>query len=728
MAPNAMANPYAAWPQHQMMYGYPQHPSFYRAAAASMLAAQQRIAPPPPPPAAPARSKSSAPSASTPATSDAPTPELSAATPYTASSQETTSTIRSSSVEPTRKTVPKPFTQQPLTRAPPKPKKAAPKISRSASATPADIFVSLATRLNSVDGGTEPPAPDTEEGQLLDCMVAWLKTAAGARIAAEIGMGAVTPAASQSTDGSTPAEAIEIPASPPHAKPSSSQPLDSSSSHAAISQRYPGLQSKSQPAASTSGSSQIKSGRVVLGNKPNTIPTKPRVVSGGKPVGKPMNRSASGPHGTRKRALDDEEYGPNKKRQKTGRSLSGVSILPASQPTPGTAMPSTAVETVRGKGVLEFPKGSDILGFKFAPKRAYNTNLGNSPEEESLSKKHPPEPETPRPKRKANDHSTTGFELTSPFVGGEADGGDDSLFSEAGTPAIMRNISPFRPMGRRKDADERMTDGIRPSSPCERRATGLPVDQSPIRMLGQNSYQTPSPPGTRTPQPRWAADLPPSSPPPPSSPVATDSSLTPADAAEDENERGSHEEERQTRQREDGPSVNESPSKYFARYFEFDAKSDGGDLTASLLAETATEPGTGTVTPSELESEAGYGVGFNFNLDDFNLENGGGSSNNLNFGSSSDFDLEDFGWSDGAAGNNQGDSSDGEQDVAGASSDLDFDVGELWSWMQQGGASQLVANGHGAEPASAQSAGASSDGSVLEEGDSLRSLLGGCVV
>lgn len=719
------------------MYGYPQHPSFYRAAAASMLAAQQRI-PPPPPPAAPVRAKSSTASASTPASSDAPTPELSAATPYTASSQETISTVRSSSVEPTRKTIPKPFTQQPLTRGPPKPKKP-PKPSRSTSATPADIFVSLATRLNSVDGGTEPPAPDTEEGQLLDCMVAWLKTAAGARLASEIGMGAVTPAASQSTEGSTPAEAIEIPTSPPPAKASSSQPPATASSPATISQRYPGLQSKSQPAASTSSSSQIKSGRVVLGNKPNALPIKPRVASGGKPGGKSMNRSVSGSHGTRKRALDDEDYGPNKKRQKTGRSVSGASTGSSSQPILGGAKSSSTVETVRGKGVLEFPKTSDILGIKFAPQRAYNTNLDNSPEDEStVRKKHPPEPETPRPRTNANNRSSTGFELTSPFVGGEADGADDSLFSEAGTPAVMRNLSPFRPMGRRRDADDRMSDGITPSSPCERRVTTggairIPAPQSPIRMLGQGSNRSPSSSEPRTPRPRWAADLPPSSPPPPSSPVATDSSLTPVDPDDGDNEAESHEEDKRLQEREEGPSVNESPSKFFARYFSFDRKTDDEDLATSLL-ETATEPGTGTVTPSEVESEAGYGMGFNFNLDDLNIENLEGSSRIVSFGSSSEFSLDDFGWSEGAAGNTQGDSSDGEQDAAGASSDLDFDVNELWSWMQQNGASQLAANAVNAVNAAskstpaAQSGTDSSEGSALKEGDSLRSLLGGCVV
>jgi hypothetical protein len=605
---------------------------------------------------------------------------------------------------------------------------------RASQATPADIFVSLATRLNSVDGGSEPPAPDTEEGQLLDCMVAWLKTAAGARIAAEIGMGAPTPAASSvGTDGSTPAEAIEIPASPPPAKTSSSQ----TSQHATSSRRLSNSQPKAQPVASMSTSSQIKPGRVVLGNKPNVVPKPNRTVSGGKPVGKSMNRSVSGAHGTRKRAMDDEEYGPNKKRQKTTRSVSTVSTGLTALPSSGPAKPGAGAEIAKGKGLFDFPKSSDILGIKFAPKRAYSTNLDSSPPEESTVTKRQPEPETPRPRKSANGvhRGSASFDLTSPFVGGEGAGADDSLFSEAGTPAVLRNFTPFKPMGGRRDDEERMTDGMRPSSPCERRtiiggsAVRMPP-QSPIRMLGRTSTKTPSPrSATRTPQPRWATDLPPSSPPPPSSPVATDyTSSTPADADEEENQPEPHEEDRAAGQQEGGsPSVNESPSKFFARYFDFDAKSDGDDLTASLLSEPATEPGTGTVTPSE--SEAGYGMGFNFNLDDLNLENVAGSSN-PEFGSSSSFTFEDFGWSDGTVGNGQGDSSDGEFDAGGTSSDLDFDVGELWSWMQQSdGRSNVVGHDATTEPnSSTPLSGEASDGAVVEEEDSLRSLLGGCVV
>lgn len=598
-------------------------------------------------------------------------------------------------------------------------------------ATPADIFVSLATRLNSVDGGSEPPAPDTEEGQLLDCMVAWLKTAAGARIAAEIGMSAPTPAASSiGTDGSTPAEAIEIPASPPPTRSLSSQ----APQHATSSRRLSCSQPKTQPVASTSTSSQTKAGRVVLGNKPNAMPKPTRVVSGGKPVGKSMNRSVSGAHGTRKRAIDDEEYGPSKKRQKTIRSASIAPAMSNAQPSSGLAK---TAEVAKGKGLFDFPKSSDILGIKFAPKRAYSTNLDSSSLKEHTVTRKQPEPETPRPRENDNGRhrGSTNFDLTSPFVGGEG-GADDSLFSEAGTPAVLRTFSPFKPMGRRGDGEERMTDGMRPSSPCERRATiggsaARMPPQSPIRMLGRSSAKTPSPnSATRTPQPRWAADLPPSSPPPPSSPVATDcTSSTPADPDEDETDVSPHGDDKPARQPEDEPNVNESPSKVFARYFDFDNRSDAGDLAASLLSETATEPGTGTVTPSDMESEAGYEMGFNFNLDDLNLENA--DSSNPEYGSSSSFTFEEFGWSDGTVGNGRGDSSDGELDAGGASSDLDFDVGELWRWMQQRSDGRSNAAGQVITPEATSSAPQSadaSDGAAAEGEDSLRSLLGGCVV
>jgi len=730
MTPGAMAHPYAAWPQHQMMYGYPQHPSFYRAATASMLAAQQRAPPLP----VFTRSKSTAVSASTPASSDAPTPELSAGTSQGEPSQEANGTARSSSVEPSRKVLTKPFTQQPLVRAPP-PKAKVP--SKPTPATPADIFLSLATRLNSVDGGSEPPAPDTEEGQLLDCMVAWLKTAAGARIAAEIGMGAPTPAASSAgTDGSTPAEAIEVPASPPSAEASSSQTSNSSSQHV-NSHRLSSSQPKPQPAVSTTAPSQTKSGRVILGNKSNAMPKQNKVPNGGKPVGKSMTRSLSGPNGTKKRVIDDEEYGPSKKRQKTTRSVSGTFTASISQPQPqtNTPKPGTTVETAKGKGLFDFPKSSDILGIKFAPKRAYSANLdGNSTEEFVVTKKQPGL-ETPRPRRNVDGahRGLASFDPTSPFVGIQ-DGGaaDDSLFSEAGTPAIQRNFSTYK-IGK-SGGEERMTDGMRPSSPCERRATigGSIVrmpPQSPIYMLGQGASKTLSPPSTRTPQPRWAVDLPPSSPPPPSSPVATDYTSTPVDPGEDEHELKQHEETGQPQVPENVPSVNESPSKFFARYFDFEDQSEGDDLAAALLSETATEPGTGTVTPSELGSEACYGSGFDFNLGELHLENNPGGSN-LDFGSSSSFTLEGFGWSDGTVGTSQGDSSDGEFEAGGASSDLDFDVGELWSWMQR---SDARSNATGQDttvglPSSTSQPGQVPNNSMSEEGDPLRVLLGGCVV
>jgi hypothetical protein len=130
-----------------------------------------------------------------------------------------------------------------------------------------------------------------------------------------------------------------------------------------------------------------------------------------------------------------------------------------------------------------------------------------------------------------------------------------------------------------------------------------------------------------------------------------------------------------------------------------------------------------------MESEAGYEMGFNFNLDDLNLENA--DSSNPEYGSSSSFTFEEFGWSDGTVGNGRGDSSDGELDAGGASSDLDFDVGELWRWMQQRSDGRSNAAGQVITPEATSSAPQSadaSDGAAAEGEDSLRSLLGGCVV
>lgn len=732
MAPNPMS--FAGWGHHPMMYGYGQHPAFYRP--------QPPVPPPPTRSSQPSkRSKSVNPgSAPTPVSIEAISPAFSAATPAEVASEGNRS-MRGESVEPKptqtkKKKGQHPFTQQPLKRAPPKEEKGK-EVAPIGSAF--DILTSLATRLNSVDGSAEPPPPDTEEGQLLDCMIAWLKTAAGARMSEAIGLAAATPAASsQSADGLTPAGAIEIPGSPvPPTEAASSQSmsssqlssLQSSSQQSSLepSSQQLSLQSSSQQSTSQHASSsqpkpqliassntlQSKPGRIVLGNRANVGNKQPakRVVSDGKGSSKSVSRSTSGPqpstsNGGKKRSIDESEHGvPNKaKRQKTGRSVSNSSVDVDDNNT--TSSSSLKVpETVRGKGTLEFPSTSEILGIKFAPRRAYSANLGASGSSTAaVPKKTAPEPETPKQQRRQAGTSQIfgGIAPTSPFISG--DGADESLFSEAGSPVKNRTYSPFKPMGRRaSDADQRAADAVRPSSPCERRAKSGGAKnkepKTPVRMLGRGVTRSPSPPDARTPQPQWAVDLPPSSPPPPSSPVDS----TPTELEDEEDSA-----ETQQPQREN-VDINESPSKIFARYFDLGPQ-DEGDLAASLLA------GTSSSFPSS-DNE----LGSDFTL---GLEDSGGLTR---FDSSTSFQYNEYNWSESALMSSLGERSEGELDRNldgnGAASDIDFDVGDLLGWI-----TQAPSDGSVFDASNLETTNPASEGTTDADQDPLRVLLGGCVV
>ncbi|PVF93547.1 hypothetical protein CPB86DRAFT_767584 [Serendipita vermifera] len=693
--PPAMAAQFAGW-QHPMMFGFPQHPGFFRPIPAF---------PQPPKAQNPRRTKSSnqaaataaaaavpgtSATASTPASVDATSPD--ASTPAPEPSQKSTELVRSSSIEPKpapptttnhsrKKKGGNPFTQQPLARSSSPPTTEL-KVAKDVKATSAiDVFASLASRLNSIDGGVEPPPSNTAEGQLLDCMVAWLKTAAGSRLSEAIGI--------------TPAEIIEVPNSPATSLDTLLAPPEPTSSQ---------LQSSSQPMPSSSQSSA------------NVAPPKPanRSLSGGKGTSKPMNRSLSGPNAARKRALDDEEYGPNKtKRLKTGRTVSGSSQPSAPISFSQPLAPPDSPVNVKGKGIIALPSSSEILGIRFAPKRAYTLDLNQPTDEGTVKKKAVPEPETPRPRKKATnlDPSSDNLAPTSPFISrGDM---DDSLFSEAGTPAVTRMFSPFKPLSRRPGSDDPVIDVARPSSPCERRVStgtvkGVNAEpKAPVRMLGGRLASS-SPPDVRTPQPRWNVDLPPSSPPPPSSPIVTDgTSSTPADPEEDAEGTDKTLTQLQAPSR-DFLAVNESPSKVFARYFGQDSRSDTEDLTDALVSGPPS-----TYAPSTPTSEADdhFGLGA------------------LDFGSSSSFSLEDLGWPENEifnAGSEIDADGEGLSEVE-PPSDLDFDVGELLSWMQNNTGIPSTQDSNSSTASSNPNRPPPTTAS-LQEQDPLRELLGGCVV
>ncbi|KAG8829247.1 hypothetical protein FRC17_006900 [Serendipita sp. 399] len=742
MAPPVANPPYGGWPPHPMMYGYPPPPfgSFMK---------QPPLPPPFPgssltrPPGN--RSKSVNPqSAPTPSSTDAPTPSVSGTTPAADASQDPTYQ-RASSTGPPKTNVPRtrreaaPPTKTAFTRAPVGPKGKERASSSSRDGTPAlDVFTSLAIRLNSVDGGDEPPPPDTAEGQLLDCMVAWLKSASGSRYPGMPIPTGTLPPPPKPMDGRTSATAIAIPKSPSTStsQPSSSQSTSQTGTSRASSQQAPSL-SQSQTSESASTTIPPKASRIVLGNKGNASTTKfVANVSVPKTGSKGLSRSVSASHASKKRSLDDEDYGITKsKRLKTGRVHSGgaVNIVQSSASTT-TAKPIAVPDPSDIRGPIQFPSSSDILGIKFAPKKAYTTNLDKPPSDEPIiAKKGAPDPETPRPKRRISNTSQEyhKFALTSPFVGGNV--GDESLFSEAGTPAVARMFSPFKPLGRKSAGrDDVVLHVPEPSSPCERRGTiGSSKGKSrqsdrAATASGDQLARTSSPSVFRTPKPDWAIDLPPSSPPPPSSPNITEStSSTPADADDEEEERTiSH------IQQQPEPlttNVEESPSKFFARYLGIGSNFEGGDFTAALFRSPARARAT---TPSEATSDGGYGGTFNFS----DLQSVGSE---LDFDSSSSFTLDELGWTDGALLSGPGESSEGEFDDAtttGAASDLDFDVGDLLSWVQSSSTANgedPTPKGNSVDPLLTQGQGGGtgdSDGANSSGQDPLRELLTGCVV
>jgi hypothetical protein len=173
--------------------------------------------------------------------------------------------------------------------------------------------------------------------------------------------------------------------------------------------------------------------------------------------------------------------------------------------------------------------------------------------------------------------------------------------------------------------------------------------------------------------------------------------------------------------------VNESPSKVFARYFGQDSQLDAEDLADTLVSGPPSTFAPSTPT-SEAGTESHFGMGFDFHFDGLN-----GSSDlrdgSLAFGSSSSFSLEDLGWPDNEifnAGSEIDTDGEGLNEVE-PSSDLDFDVGELLSWMQNNSA---IHSSQDDNPTTSSSNpnGPSSTSSIPEQDDPLRALLGGCVV
>jgi hypothetical protein len=163
----------------------------------------------------------------------------------------------------------------------------------------------------------------------------------------------------------------------------------------------------------------------------------------------------------------------------------------------------------------------------------------------------------------------------------------------------------------------------------------------------------------------------------------------------------------------EGPTTEESPSKAFSRMFNI-ASNVNNDLTSALLS-----------GPSSDSKEFDFGFDFGF----ANIE---GSSNLAGRSSSSSSVFDDFGWSDGLSdnflggeGKITGNSSEAEFDVENEnaeSTDLDFNIGELLSWMQRDGDDNSQ---NDTQPGETNEQ--STDSATTEE-DPLRTLLSGCLV
>jgi len=619
-------------------------------------------------------------------------------------------------------------------------------------------LTSLLKRLASVEGG-EVPDPGSEEGKAFDRLVALLRSSVQGTVPGPSPLPPSSqPSAASDEDNQDSSPDIEELPAPPPPKPApttvrklrltfnsaagSSAPHASSSAlpeSVASSTRIVGKQ-KAKEEKQKENVQPLKTG--VIGNRKPTLTSstnskddsktpmksKARVVSGG-------NGGANG-SGRKRRALEAIDTASATQGQMKKRKLNNGSSRPSTSSddhcsgkvvsrVANTPVPEMIVP-LDDSASFEFPTSSaDILGVAlFTPKRLLTRTP--PPNESGLTLKAP----KPATAHLSNVFSTpcASFSLTSPLPCPK-EPGDDSLFSEVGSPAKRGPFSPFKPSStRRRQGDEDSAlpseDVYRPSSPCDRRLGG---NSSTLDL-----FQTP----TGGPN-HWSKDLPPSSPPPPSSPGATETCRSLPEEDEAHTEYDTIESSptkvvaRILGDLEQYDTIESSPTKVILRIFgdletprapKFKSKSYPGtdtegedhlfrqlhdqsldDIFAGFWSD-GTLPGNAIAGSNGSESE-----GFNFGFDDSDFQVGGTSTPASEGGVLTDLDLdydELLKWCGGgiaAAGGNVGCST--SSGAAGGLSAQDMD--DLLGLTQQGTT-------------------AGSDGVSADE--QLKVLLGGCLV
>ena len=409
-------------------------------------------------------------------------------------------------------------------------------------------LTSLLKRLASVEG-REVPDPESEEGKAFDKLVTLLRSSVQGTVTA---LSPLPPSSQPSATSDEETQDFspdieEIPAPPPpKTAPTTVRKLrltlnttagslasyassSASSGSVARSTRAVGKQ-KAKAERQKENVQPLKT--EAIGNRKPTLTSSTNGKDDGRTPIKGKTRVVSGTNGGavggggKKRALEAIDAVSATHGQKKKKKLNNGSSRPSTSSddhgfgkvvsrVANTTVPEKIVP-LDGSAPFEFPTSSaDILGVALSssPKRPLTKSRPRTPPPNKLYKSgltfKTPQPATAH---LANVFST--LKPTSPLPCSK-EPGDDSLFSEAGSPAKRGPFSPFKPppstRHRQGDQDAALPseDVYRPSSPCERRLGGnsSAFDLSQTPAGGQN---------------HWSKDLPPSSPPPPSSPSAAE--------------------------------------------------------------------------------------------------------------------------------------------------------------------------------------------------------------
>jgi hypothetical protein len=624
-------------------------------------------------------------------------------------------------------------------------------------------LTSLLRRLASVEGG-EVPDPGSEEGRAFDKLVALLRSSVQG---AASGPSPLPPSSQPSAtsdeenqDSSPDIEEIPAPL-PPKPAPTTVRKLrltlnstaGSSASHESSSAPS-GLVAPSTRAV---GKQKAKVERQkenvqplkteAIGNRKPMLTSSTNSKDDGKTTMKGKARVVSGGNGGtigsggKKRALEAIDGASSTQGQKKKKKLNngssrsstssddhgfgrGVSRV-ANTPVPEKIVP------LDGSASFEFPTSSaDILGVALSsPKRPLTKIRPRTPPPNSLYKYgltlKAPQPATAH---LANVFSTprAPLNLTSPLPCPK-EPGDDSLFSEAGSPAKRGPFSPFKPPSTRtlqgdQDAALPSEDVYRPSSPCERRLGGnsSAFDLSQPLTGGAN---------------HWSKDLPPSSPPPPSSPSAAETCRPLPEEDEAHTECDTTESSpskvvaRIFGDLEQYDTIESSPAKVILRIF--------GDLETPRAPKFKSESYPGTDTGDDYPFTQSHDQ----SLDDFfaGFWSDGTLTGNAIAGSESEGSNFGFGFDDPnfQVGETSTPASEG-----GALTDLDLDYDELLKWC---GGESAAAGGHAGWSTSPGAAGGpnaqdihdllgltqqdmTAESSGVSADEQLKALLGGCVV